>query len=207
MSVELDPATTAMLVVELQNDLVHESLADGEGLSGKLAAAVRDRKVLPRLAEVLEACRAAGVPVLYATKERHPSISQPQNAPIYRFGSKKPDFLRHRTWGAQVVDEITPHPGDLVLPRFTSIDPSHGSDLWAVLGNLGTTTLVVAGVSTTMAVEGAVRGAANRGFGVVVIEDCCASVPEEWHRFSADNVLPLLAGVLRAADVIAALAG
>src|SRR5437868_5639869 len=41
VTIELDPATAAMLVVELQNDLVHESLAGGDGLSGKLAEAVR----------------------------------------------------------------------------------------------------------------------------------------------------------------------
>src|SRR5439155_5093889 len=68
---ELEPQTTAMLVVELQNDLVHESLAGGEGLSGKLAEAVREREVLPKLAGLLEECRSRGVPVLYATKERH----------------------------------------------------------------------------------------------------------------------------------------
>jgi nicotinamidase-related amidase len=205
VTLELPRDETAILVVELQNDLVHETLAGGEGLSGKLAEAVRDRKVLPRLRELLDACRSRGVPVLYATKERHPSLPQPSTAPIYRFGSRKPDFLRHGTWGAQVVDEVAPQEGDVVLPRFTSIDPSHGSELWAVLDRLGVTTLVVAGVSTNMAVEGAVRGAANREFGVVMVENCCASVPEEWHRFSADNILPLLADVVAAADVGVAL--
>ena len=205
MTLELAAGETVMLVVELQNDLVHESLAGGEGLSGKLAEAVRERKVLPKLREVLDACRARGVPVLYATKERHPSIPQPATAPLYRFGSKRPGFLRTGTWGAQVVDEIAPQPGDVVLARFTSIDPSHGSELWAILERTGARTLVVAGVSTTMAVEGTVRGAANRGFRVVVVEDCCASVPEEWHRFSADNVLPLLADVVCAAEVLEAL--
>jgi nicotinamidase-related amidase len=195
-----------MLVVELQNDLVHESLAGGEGLSGKLAEAVRDRRVLPRLRDLLAACRGAGVPVLYATKERHPSLPQPSHAPIYRFGSRRPDFLRTGTWGARVVDEVAPQEGDVVLPRFTSIDPSHGSELWPVLERLAVTTLVVAGVSTNMAVEGAVRGAANRGLRVVVVEDCCASIPDEWHRFSAENILPLLADVVSAADVEAAIA-
>jgi biuret amidohydrolase len=67
------------------------------------------------------------------------------------------------------------------------------------------TTLIVAGISTTMAVEGTVRAAANRGYRVVVIEDCCASVPEEWHRFSADNVLPLVADVVKSDEVMSAL--
>src|SRR5437867_1081729 len=105
-ALELSADETAMLVVEMQNDLIHESLAGGEGISGKLAGAVLERKVLATLSMLLEACRAKGVPVLYATKERHPSLPQPSNAPIYRFGSKNADFLRTGTWGAQVVDDI-----------------------------------------------------------------------------------------------------
>jgi len=193
---------TAFIVVELQNDLVHPSLAGERGISGKLAAAVSARGVLPRLAVLLDVCRKVGVPVLYATKERHPSIPQPAHARIYKTsaGSK----LTHGTWGAQVVDEVAPREADIVLPRFSSLDPSHGSEIWEVLRNLSVTTLIVAGVSTTLAVEGLVRAAANRGFRVVVVEDCCASFPEEWHRFSADNVLPLIADVVPADEVRAA---
>ena len=196
--------TTAFVVVELQNDLVHPSLVGQKGLSGKLAGAVAQRGVLPRLAELLSRCREAGVPVLYATKERHPDIPQPTHARIYKVAGGAPKLV-HGTWGAEVVEDIAPQKGDIVLPRYTSIDPSHGSEIWSVLRNLGTQTLIVAGISTTMAVEGLVRAAANRGFRIVVVEDCCASFPEEWHRFSADNILPLIADVVPAAEVAAAL--
>lgn len=194
----------AMLVVELQNDLCAPSLVDQKGLSGALARAVARRGVLANLAPVLTACRASGVPVLYATKERHPGAEQPTNAPIYRSGGDTPKLI-HATWGAQVVDEVAPLDGDIMLARFTSIDPSHGSELWETLARLGTRTLIVAGISTTFAVEGTVRAAANRGYAVIVLEDCCAGAPEEWHRFSADNVLPLLAHVTSAASFVAAL--
>src|SRR5206468_10649327 len=79
-AVSLDPLprdATAFVVVELQNDLVHPSLVGHKGLSGKLAEAVQTRGVLPRLADLLARVREAGVPVLYATKERHPDLPQP----------------------------------------------------------------------------------------------------------------------------------
>ena len=200
MSLDALPrGNTAFIVVELQNDLVHPTLAGEKGISGKLAAAVASRGVLPRLAGLLDVVRAAGVPVLYATKERHPSITQPAHARIYKTSAGQK--LMHGSWGAQVVDEVAPHPEDIVLARFSSLDPSHGSELWEILRNMSITTLIVAGVSTTLAVEGLVRAAANRTFRVVVVEDCCASFPEEWHRFSADNVLPLIADVVPADDV------
>jgi nicotinamidase-related amidase len=194
-----------MLVIELQNDLASAARAEKRGLGGALARAVRDRGVLAKLTGVLDACRARDVPVIYLTKERHPSVPVPQNAPsIYRRAGSEPSLV-HGTWGAQVVDEIKPHDGDLVLPRFTSIDPSYGTELWAVIDTMRLTTLVLAGVSTTLAVEGTARAAANRGYHVVVVEDCCASVPDEWHEFSIANVLPLIAQVCSSGDVIDAL--
>lgn len=187
----------ALLVVELQNDLVHPSLCETSGLSGALARAVRDRRVLDHAAGVIDVCRARRIPVVYLTKERHPSLPWPDHAPIYR-RAREP-ILVHGTWGADVVEHLKPADADLVIPRFTSLDPSHGSTLWATLRSLGVDTVVVAGVSTTLAVEGTARAAANRGYRVIVLEDCCASVPEEWHRFSVDNVLPLIAEVTTSA--------
>ena len=194
-----------MLVIELQNDLCAGARAEKRGLSGALARAVRDRGVLKKLAPVLDACRACAVPVIYLTKERHPAIPPPGNGPsIYRRAGSEPSLV-HGTWGAQVVDEIKPQEGDLVLPRFTSIDPSHGTELWAICESLRLDTLVLAGISTTLAVEGTARAAANRGYRVLVIEDCCASVPDEWHEFSVANVLPLIAEVCSSDDVRVAL--
>jgi len=194
-----------MLVIELQNDLCAGARAEKRGLSGALARAVRDRGVLKKLAPVLDACRARAVPVIYLTKERHPAIPPPGNGPsIYRRAGSEPSLV-HGTWGAQVVDEIKPQEGDLVLPRFTSIDPSHGTELWAICESLRLDTLVLAGISTTLAVEGTARTAANRGYRVLVIEDCCASVPDEWHEFSVTNVLPLIAEVCSSDDVRVAL--
>ena len=194
-----------MLVIELQNDLCARARAEKRGLSGALARAVRDRGVLKKLAPVLDACRARAVPVIYLTKERHPAIPPPGNGPsIYRRAGSEPSLV-HGTWGAQVVDEIKPQEGDLVLPRFTSIDPSYGTELWAICESLRLDTLVLAGISTTLAVEGTARAAANRGYRVLVIEDCCASVPDEWHKFSVTNVLPLIAEVCSSDDVRVAL--
>lgn len=195
----------AMLVIELQNDLCAPALVHAKGLRGALARAVDQRGVLEKLPPLLDTCRAREVKVLYLTKERHPDLPQPDFPPIYRSGGHSP-ILVHGTHGAQIVDEVKPQPGDIVLPRFTSIDPSHGSELWPVLERMGARTLIVAGISTTMAVEGTVRAAANRGYRVIVAEDCCASVPDEWHRFSSENILPLLAEVAQSTDIVSWLA-
>jgi nicotinamidase-related amidase len=66
--------------------------------------------------------------------------------------------------------------------------------------------MVLAGVSTNLAVEGVVRGSVNRGFDVVVLEDCCASYPDEWHDFSIRNIMPLIATVSDLQSFLTALA-
>jgi len=86
------------------------------------------------------------------------------------------------------------------------VDGSYGTQLYPVLRMLGRTTMLMTGVSTNLAVESIVRASVNRGFDMVVLEDCCASYPDEWHRFSIENIMPLLATVTIAEAVIATLA-
>ena len=199
----IDRRRAAVLVIECQNDLIHESRAAQKGVSGALARAVAAKEMLPRMQRLLDAARAVAVPVLYATIENRADIPKPDCA-IYRW-SKGQQILRPGTWGAEVCEQIRPQPQDLVLQRHLSIDPSYGSALWPTLRTLGKTTLITMGVSTNFAVEGTVRAAANRMIDVVVVEDCCASAPDEWHRFSVESIMPLIATVTSAQAVIDAL--
>ena len=203
MPLELERDDAAVLVVECQNDLIHASRAEARGVSGALARAVAERGLIPRFRALLEAARTASVPVLYATIENRPGLAKPDCA-IYRW-SKNREILRPGTWGAEVHADLMPKPGDHVLNRHLSVDPSYASALWPTLRALGRKTLIVGGVSTNFAVEGTVRAAVNRLFRVVVVEDCCASAGDDLHRFAIEKILPLLADVVSAADVVAAL--
>jgi nicotinamidase-related amidase len=199
----LERARCAVVVIECQNDLVHESNIGAKGIGGALARAVRERGVLERIATVLRAARTAGVPVLYANKESRAGI-RTTDAPIFRWSKQHP-ILVEGTWGAEVHEAIAPQPGDHMLRRFLSVDASYGSGLYGTLRALGRDTMIAVGVSTNFAVEGTVRGAVNRLFRTVVVEDCCASVPEEMHRFAIERILPLLGTVITSNAVIAAL--
>lgn len=195
-----------MLVVELQNDVVNESRAGGPGLGGALAAAVARRGVLPRAAHLLDAARAAGVPVLYVNVANKPGFPRPR-ARIYELAARRGPMLVEGTWGAEVHPLVAPRPGDHVLARTCSMDGSWGSGLFAVLQHLRREQVVLLGVSTTLAVEGLVRASLNRGFECFVVEDCCAGVPQEWHDWSIANTLPLLATIASAIEVEHSLSG
>ncbi len=202
MALTLPCDRTAVVVIECQNDLIHESRIGMKGIGGALAAAVRERDVLDHIAGVVHAARAVQVPVLYANKESKAGIPT-SNAPIFRIGKRNP-ILQEGSWGADVHPAIAPQEGDYVIRRFLSVDASYGSSLFGTLRALGRSLIIAMGVSTNFAVEGTVRGAVNRMFEVVVPEDCCASVPDEMHRFSIERILPLLGTVSTSADVVRA---
>lgn len=204
MSLDLDPTHAALLVVELQNDMVHESRLGERGLGAALAEAVHRRGVLDKVAVLLRAARACAVPVFYINVENRPGMPRPR-AKIYDVAGKRGPTLVAGTWGAETHASVAPEPQDFVLARTVSVDGSYGTGLYAILRQLDRRQLVVTGISTTLAVEGIVRASLNRGYEMFVVEDCCAGVPQEWHDWSIGNTLPLLATITSAAEVEAAL--
>ncbi|TMA36758.1 MAG: cysteine hydrolase [Deltaproteobacteria bacterium] len=200
----LDAGRAAVCIVEMQNDIVHESNIGKRGIGGVLAEQVQKRGVIPKLQTVIAAARARGVPILYVNFCGKPGFPRP-NTLIHRRSQRRP-MLVEGTWGVETHAALAPQPEDFVLERTVGVDGSYGTQLYPVLRMLGRTTMLMSGVSTNLAVEGIVRASVNRGFDVVVMEDCCASYPDEWHRFSIENIMPLLATVTTAAEVIRALA-
>src|SRR5262249_25230719 len=149
------------------------------------------------------AAGAGAAPGLSLTFGGNPTSPRPNPRPPRLSGSKP--RLVEGTWGVKVHEALTPEPQDFVLERTVGVDGSYGTQLYPVLRQLGRTTMLMTGVSTNLAVEGIVRASVNRGFDMIVTEDCRASYPDEWHRFSIDNIMPLLATVTTSGAVLAAL--
>jgi len=202
-TLELAIDRCAVCVVEMQNDIVHESNIGQRGIGGVLAEQVSKRGVIPKLQRVLALARERGVPVLYINFCLKPDFPKP-NTLLHRRSRKKPTLIEG-TWGVAVHEALTPQPQDFVLERTVGVDGSYGTQLYPILRALGRSTMVMSGVSTNLAVEGVVRASVNRGFDVVVVEDCCASYPDEWHRFSIENIMPLIATVTDSSAVVRAL--
>jgi nicotinamidase-related amidase len=198
----LDVGRTALCLVEMQNDIVHESNVGAKGLGGALAERVQTRGVIPKLVELTAAARARGVPVVYVNFVGKPGFPRP-NTRLHRLAGSKPRLVEG-TWGVRTHEALTPKPEDFVLERTVGVDGSYGTQLYPVLRMLGRSTMLMTGVSTNLAIESIVRASVNRGFDMVVVEDCCASVPQEWHDWTIKNVMPLLATVTTSAAVLAA---
>jgi nicotinamidase-related amidase len=188
---EFDPATTALLTVECQNGVVGEDSALPE-----LAKEARDSGMLERVAALADAARAAGVQVLHAVAERRPDgLGASTNARLFRAAGKLPVRQLTGSPAVEVAAPITVDARDLVVRRLHGLSPMAGTDLDALLRNLGVRTLVVTGVSSNIAIPNTVFDAVNLGYQVVVPADAIAGVPASCTAEVIRNSLALVAAI------------
>ncbi|MFF3625137.1 cysteine hydrolase [Streptomyces sp. NPDC002467] len=188
---ELDPATTALLTVECQNGVVGEESALPE-----LAKEARDSGTLERVAALVDAARGAGVQVLHAVAERRPDgRGANTNARLFRAAGKLPVRQLTGSRAVEVAAPITVAEQDLVVRRLHGLSPMAGTDLDALLRNLGVRTLVVTGVSSNIAIPNTVFDAVNLGYQVVVPSDAIAGVPASCTAEVIRNSLGLVAAI------------
>lgn len=198
----LDPATTALLLVDMQNDFLH---ADGAYARGGAAAA--DIAALPgRLAPVAHAVRdwggwiAATQFTLVPGKDGEPFVSPhlKQLRPFLQKGDFAPG-----SFGQDVLADL--QPVDLKVEK-VAFDAFYQSRLEFVLKKAGIATLVFAGIVTNGGVASTLRGAHVRDFATILLSDGCAAFSPETHD-AAIRSLSSISPVMTCADFTAALAG
>ncbi|MBM3854366.1 MAG: cysteine hydrolase [Verrucomicrobia bacterium] len=164
-------ATTALLLMDLQNEIVDPKGKIGaDGLAGPVA----ERKVIERTADLLRHARTRGIKVIHVVvcyRPGHPEL--PRKAPLAEW-FRGDELLVEGTWGAQIHPLVAPLAGEPVVTK-RGISAFAHSDLDALLRSSGITNVVLAGVATRFVVEGTARDAFDRGYQYVVLEDCCAS--------------------------------
>jgi nicotinamidase-related amidase len=106
--------------------------------------------------------------------------------------------------GATLLPELGPEPTDVVLYRWHGIGPMGGTDLDAILRNLGVSTIVAVGVSLNIAIPNLVMDAVNAAYRVVLPRDAVAGFPAEYGDAVIANTLSLLATITTTADLLRA---
>jgi nicotinamidase-related amidase len=201
VAIALDAQRTALLVMDLQNDIIHE---DGKGAGAGFARMVKESGILDRTAALMYACRRAGLPVIHVVvqfREGYPEIGRTTRM----FGGiRKAGSLKEGSWGAEIHAAVRPLPGEPVVPK-RGVSSFHGTDLDNILRVRGATDLILTGVATNFVVEGTARHAADMGYRVLIARDCCASGSIEQHNFALDQILPMLATITTSEEIIAAL--
>ena len=190
------PDHTAIVTQECQGAVIgpHAGLA-------VLADEAR-RVALPNIVRLLPVARAAGVRVVHCLVQQRPDgLGSNHNAKIFAIGRGEVNILPG-TPGAAVLPELGPEPTDLVLSRWHGVGPMGGTDLDAVLRNLGVTTIVVVGVSLNIAIPNVVMDAVNAAYRVIVPQDAVAGIPTEYGAAVIANTLSLLATITTTDDLL-----
>ncbi|MFI7502698.1 cysteine hydrolase [Streptomyces sp. NPDC049687] len=196
----LDPATTALITVECQQGVV----GPGAALP-QLAKEARESGALANIARLVDAARASGVQIVHAVAERRPDgRGANRNARLFRAAERLPVQQLTRTAATRLAPPIDVAEQDLVVRRLHGLSPIEGTDVDALLRNLGCRTLVVTGVSANVAIPNTVFDAVNRGYTAVVPSDAIAGVPADYTAAMIRHTLALVATVATTDEVLAA---
>jgi gluconolactonase len=183
--VNLDPGRTALIIQDLQNDVISEGGAFAD--SGAPAHA-QSQNVIENVKSLAQAARDAGVPVIhvhYIVEKGAPGLKL--NAPLFQ-GVKEADALVRGTWGAAPADGLEPQEGDLVVEK-TRMNGFHNTILDNLLRGFGTETLVITGAWTNMSIEHTARHGADAGYKIVVVSDGTSTVSDEWQNAGLNYAL------------------
>jgi biuret amidohydrolase len=154
----IDRDRCALLVIDMEHDFVHGPMA----VPGAAALA-------PRLATLVAAARAAGVPVVFANQRLR--AGGEDAGPLERFEPVRTgEALREGSDGVRVVAELDPRPDDLyvVKRRFSAF---FATDLDVLLRSLGVQQLLVCGIAAHVCCDTTARDAFQLGYETFYVVD------------------------------------
>ncbi|WP_369167624.1 cysteine hydrolase [Streptomyces sp. R28] len=194
----LDPATTVLLTVECQQGVVGPDSALPE-----LAMEARSSGALANIARLVAVAHESGVQVMHAIAERRPDgRGAGRNARLFRAAERLPVQQLSGTMAVRLAPPIEVAEEDFVVRRLHGLSPIQGTDVDALLRNLGCRTLIVTGVSANVAIPNAVFDAVNRGYAVVVARDAIAGVPSDYTPAMIRHTLALVATVATTDEIL-----
>jgi nicotinamidase-related amidase len=190
------PDHTAVLFVECQRGVV----GDLSVLPALAAAAQPALAAMGRLADGARRCGATVGHLTYLPLAGGRSASR--RTPLMRSTSSTSDW--HPAHPAfEIVPEIGVGANDLLLPRHQGISPVHQTEVLSVLRNIQIDEVVVAGVSTNLAIPLVAVGAADEDFGVTVVTDASVGTPAGHHASMLKHSLAFVARLATVDEVLA----
>ena len=177
----VDPAHTALVVVDLQNDFCHP---DGHfARYGKDLSQVR--AMLPAAVRFVKEAQTLGLRVVFI-RQATLAGGRSDTPAWLRFkcrDGKSSEYTLQGSWGWQLVDGLEPRPQDLEVEKLRP-DAFLNTPLDALLRANRIETLVIFGTTTEGCVESTVRSASYRDYYVVVARDLVASPNKAQHEGS-----------------------
>lgn len=200
----MNPETTALVLIEFQNDFTSE----GGALHGAVAESMAATGMLANARAALEASRAAGVTIIHspiAFQEGYGEItSHPYG--ILKGVVDSTAFVKG-TWGCEIVGDVAPAGGDIVIEGKRGLDAFGSTNLDFILRSKGISTVVLAGFLTNCCVESTMRSAYEKGFEVITLTDAVGATSAAEHANAITYDYPMFSKPTTVAEYVAGLQG
>lgn len=172
----MNPKTTAIVLIEFQNDFTSPGGVFHDGVKGVMQAT----NMLANTVALADRSRAAGATVMHAPITFAEGYGELTGTPYGILkGVVDNKAFRKGSWGADIVDVLKPQPGDIVIEGKRGLDTFPSTNLDFILRSKGIETVVLAGFLTNCCVESTMRSAYERGFDVITLKDCTAALSQE----------------------------
>ena len=185
------PGRLALVVIDMQRDFV-EPGGFGDSLGNDVA---RLQAIVPTLRRLMDAFRAAGLPVIHTRECHRPDLSdcppakRLRGSPTLRIGDPGPmgRVLIDGEPGAELIPQLAALPGEIVIAK-PGKGAFYATDFGPTLERLGITQLAVTGVTTEVCVQTTMREANDRGYECVLVEDCTESYFAEFKAAAIEMI-------------------
>ncbi|WP_273842059.1 isochorismatase family protein [Rubrobacter calidifluminis] len=175
------PGSSALLVIDMQNDFVRE----GGVMEVPLA-----RKCLPNIRRLVDAARDSGIPVVFTRHVLYDAFDVSPLEVALQPRLRK-EGMREGSRGAQVVEELQPRPDEFVVSKHR-YDAFYNTDLETILrtawGLNAVDTLIITGTVTNICCESTARSAFMRDFKVVFASDANGGLDEPSHAATLESI-------------------
>jgi nicotinamidase-related amidase len=189
MDLSLDPARTALVLIDLQR-----------GIVGRPAAPHAAQDIVAQAARLARHFRELRAPVVLVrvtySADDSDRLKPPVDAAPFSAGPMPADF-------ADIVPDLGPVSGDVVITK-RQWGAFYGTELDLQLRRRHVRTIVLGGIATNFGVESTARDAFERGYELVFVEDAMAGLSAEAHAFAINVIFPRIGRVRSTEAVLAA---
>ena len=195
----IDPSTTAVVLIEYQNDFTTE----GGVLHGAVEGVMTKTGMLENTKRVVDAARQAGATVMHAPITFAAGYNELTSHPygILKGVVDGNAFVKD-SWGAAIVDDVAPAPGDIVIEGKRGLDTFASTNLDFILRSKGIRTIALGGFLTNCCVESTMRSGYENGYQVITLNDCLAATSVEEHENALSYDFPMFSEPMSASQFI-----
>jgi len=198
----LDPTTTAVVLIEYQNEFT----SPGGVLHDAVSGVMDTTGMLANTVAFVEKARAAGATIMHAPITFAPGYGELTRHPYgILAGVVNGKAFEKGSWGAAIVDDLAPAESDILIEGKRGLDTFASTNLDFILRSKGIETVILGGFLTNCCVESTMRSAYENGYRVITLTDCVAATSQAEHDNAISFDFPMFSLPMASADVAAAL--